>query len=136
MSQQEITKDTVKQKLFATYDKLLDIVSEHEHQLNEAQEQLADFKQALKNGEAECAAFGCVYSRWADNRYLPNGEAITIDQGEETTVYPDSIASDLLKLEADGVSAEDILEEFQEEQEERRCAQREHDHHEEDFGDY
>ena len=91
------------------------------NELEACEQNMREFKSAVRSGNTTASVFGVTIIGWKDERHLPNGESYIIDQGSDETIEPDSIAADLEYIEKNGGNAEEVIENFSEQLDDYFC---------------
>jgi hypothetical protein len=121
----KITENSIHNKLWKHYEALERSIRLAQEELDAAEKNMKEFKSAVRKGNTSAEVFGVIVSRWKDERYLPNGDSVIIDQGSDETIQPDSIAADLAHIEeTEGEGeAKKIVDGFCEELDDYFCGQ-------------
>jgi hypothetical protein len=116
-----ITETTIHNKMWKEFTALERSVENARNELEACEQNMREFKSAVRSGNTTASVFGVTIIGWKDERHLPNGESYIIDQGSDETIEPDSIAADLEYIEKNGGNAEEVIENFSEQLDDYFC---------------
>lgn len=116
-----ITETSIHNKMWKEFTKLERSVKNARNELEACEQNMREFKSAVRSGNTTASVFGVTIIGWKDERHLPSGESYIIDQGLDETIEPDSIAADLEYIEKNGGNAEDIIKDFSEQLDDYFC---------------
>lgn len=117
----KITETTIHNKMWKEFTALERSLENAHRELEACEQNMREFKSAVRSGNATASVFGVTIIGWKDERHLPNGDSYIIEQGSEETIEPDSIAADLEYIENNGGNAEEIIESFSEQLDDYFC---------------
>jgi hypothetical protein len=116
-----ITETTIHNKMWKEFTALERSLENARNELEACEQNMREFKSAVRSGDTTASVFGVTIINWKDERYFPNGDSVIIEQGTDETIQPDSIAADLEYIEKNGGNAEDIIEKFSEQLDDYFC---------------